>query len=160
MTYIIIVIVVLASLGSIFWVLPSSYERKRMKFRQAAIAQGMSVQFVKPEIPPGLVNKVASQEYCIGYRLTFHDSGQTSLPAVRFFRSEDNAERWWQAARGDQCVVEDQSMQVLLNAFPVDVRAVKAGGPCVIAIWKERGDEADVALIKMQLEKLADDLLA
>ncbi|WP_163833646.1 hypothetical protein [Spartinivicinus ruber] len=157
MTTLIIVIVLIATLGSIFWVLPSPHERKRMRFRQAAISQGMSVQFVKSEIPLVLTDKVASQDYCIGYRLTFHDS--KPLPSIRFFRSVKEPVCWQQDSRGSQHIVEEEVLLTLLNTFPQDVRAVMVGGPCITAIWQERGEESDVADIKRQLVLLADQLM-
>ncbi|MCX4029744.1 hypothetical protein H0A36_18835 [Endozoicomonas sp. SM1973] len=157
MTTLIIVIVIVATLGSIFWVLPSPHERKRMRFRQAAISQGMSVQFVKPDIPPALTNKVASQAYCIGYRLTFHDSNP--LTSIRFYRSEAEATDWWQDSRGSQQTVAEEHLMATLNALPDDVRAVMVGGPCVTAVWQERGEEADIEQIKRQLVSLTDQLM-
>ena len=124
MTTLIIVIVIVATLGSIFWVLPSPHERKRMRFRQAAISQGMSVQFVKSDIPPALTNKAASQAYCIGYRLTFHDS--KPLTSIRYYRSEAEATDWWQDSRGSQQTVAEEHLVATLNALPDDVRRTNA----------------------------------
>ena len=135
MSYLIILIVVVLAISPLFQFIPSSRQRLIVRLREAAVKNGLYVEYCKgTEL--GLANELKD----FGVRdLIFYG---LRLPDEKFLHSEcmlwTRNRNEWSGKFGSTDLVEK------FNKLPVSVRAVKLDSSSCGVFWTENGNEKDV----------------
>ncbi len=173
MTWIIIIGVLLLAIAPIFWVLPTSAQRRQTKLRNRAMQSGLVVQLVQlPDPDAPAIERVTPsgrqrevKRACIAYRLPLRGIyAERPLPQWRIDRmrlaessSEDLPPNWkWLGERPDVgSEYVDRVIAVLTNV-PADTVAVEAAGDAVSIYWRETGDIENVDRVAELLRDLEE----
>jgi len=172
MTWLIIVIVLLAAFGPILWLLPSRRDRRLAAMRQTARQEGLVVQLVRiPKTNPSAEDRVSAGgqirdpvRECASYALPFTTKLKL-LPGFRLLRAEgaDDGPRpgWIYDPRPD---LRDPRLpptlarvEPLLAALPDDAAGVELTPRSVALFWLEGADStaADVTNLAARLKETA-----
>lgn len=134
MTYLIILLGVLAIAGSLMWILPSPADRKRMALRQAAIAKGIEVR----QTPYN--DKNGKSVTCIGYTCRIARP-QGDIEIILQHELNDSPQ-WtgWPAAINDRRLQPHWSALLqMVASLPDDVVRVSITSAYVSVLWQEKG---------------------
>ncbi|ABC31454.1 hypothetical protein HCH_04759 [Hahella chejuensis KCTC 2396] len=135
--------------GSIFWVLPSPEERRRMRLRQQALAAGFRVRQTTPEkLDDALKNLEAN-----AWRTHFYFK---AIPASRTPRralyASQGGELKQQSISGNfpHDLLSDDDLRELSS----QVKAVQITGHEVGFLWEERGTPEELGQVLQRINKL------
>lgn len=173
MVWVIIIGVLVLAFAPIFWVLPTSEQRRQMKLRNRAMQSGLVVQLVQlPDPDPPAIERVTSsgrirevKRACVAYRLPLRGIDTVmALPAWRIDRvrmeensSADLPSKWmWFGERPR--VAPDYMARVIdvLTKVPQDSVAVEATADAVSIYWREQGDVENVDRVAELLRALEE----
>ncbi|MGI0115469.1 hypothetical protein [Zooshikella sp. RANM57] len=136
MTYLIILLGVLAIVGSLMWILPSPADRKRMVLRQLAIAKGVEVRQTLYK------DRKGKPITCIGY--TCRITRPKGNVEIIIQHEPDTPQPWvgWPEESGDNRLQPHwATLQKMVESLPDDVVQVSITSAYVSVLWLEKGTE-------------------
>ncbi|MBU2711227.1 hypothetical protein [Zooshikella harenae] len=151
MTYLIILLGVLAIVGSLMWILPSPADRKRMVLRQLAIAKGIEVRQTLYK------DRKGKSITCIGYICRIvRPKGNIEIIIQH---DTDRPQQWtgWPDESGDNRLQPHWStLQKMVESLPDDVVQVSITSAYISVLWLEKGMEEELNNIITFLHQIKD----
>lgn len=163
MNWMLIVLVLLAIVGSMMWMMPSPRQRVQALLRQQAMRQGFQVQIARILFPRALGEMVADQRDCVAYRLP-RLGEQVVKPSEpwQIFKVSSHAnsglpDNWsWKQGEGRLAEPALELINQLIEQLPTDVYGIESTPISVSLYWQERGTPETVTELKSQLQQLID----
>ncbi|WP_027859129.1 hypothetical protein [Marinobacterium jannaschii] len=166
MKWLIIAAVTMSLVGSMMWVMPSKRQRQQADLRTRARSLGFQVQLSRITAPRAEGESEAEHYNTAGYRLLrIGENGkkvQTEpwhIFRVRSVRNEGLPEGWsWSV--GERLLSEGQLdiLRDMLSQLPQGISSVESTPLYVTLYWDERGEESDLEQLKVQLQRLLDNV--
>ena len=170
MNWFIIVLILLAIVGSMMWMMPSPRQRAQAILRQQAMRSGFQVQITRVLLPRALGEAVADERDCVAYRIprlnsakkTRSTSASNTLVPWQIFRLPSHANEglpsgWtWSKGEGQLQPTATQLIAELIEALPDDVYGLESTPVSASVYWEEHGTPESVELIQQQLTRLVD----
>ena len=164
MNWLIIVLILLAIVGSMMWMMPSPRQRAQAILRQHAMRQGLQVQISRVLFPRALGEAQAEERDCVAYRLgrVGRDAKVDPLHfepwqifKIATHATENLPEGWsWGKGEGRLSETSCRLIDSLIQALPDDVYGVESTPVNVSVLWRENGSQATVDEIQTQLQRL------
>ncbi|MEH6471832.1 MAG: hypothetical protein V7752_11325 [Halopseudomonas sp.] len=163
MNWVIIVLILLAIIGSMMWMMPSPRQRVQALLRQRAMRLGFQVQIVRILLPRALGEAMADERDCVAYRLprTQKRSGSKPVP-WQIFQLTSHANvglpEGWSWSKGEDQLEQSTLGLIaeLIQSLPEDVYGIESTPVSVSVYWEERGTPETVELIQQQLNRLLE----
>jgi hypothetical protein len=171
LTWIVIVLVLLAAFGPIFWMLPSRTDRRLAAMRARARTHGVHVEITQlPDIDADASARVTAggkrlqpTVTCAAYRLPLRREARAA-PQWKLLRnravSDGPIDGWqWDSPRVADAAYW-QNVAAVLRELPADALACAADARETSCWWRERADaehaESSVDQLVVSLNKLAE----
>tara|TARA_R110002167_G_scaffold6193_4_gene28181 strand:- start:1862 stop:2362 length:501 start_codon:yes stop_codon:yes gene_type:complete len=161
MNWFVIVLILLAIIGSMMWMMPSPRQRLQALLRQSAMRSGFQVQITRILLPRALGEATADARDCVAYRLPrVRPSGHSRQIPWQVFKlvshaNQGLAEGWsWAKGEGE---LDPEALEIvaeLLRDLPGDVYGLESTPVSASVYWEERGTPETVALIHQLLTRL------
>lgn len=145
----IVVLIVLALAGSVFWIMPSQQDRKKMGLRQVAMRSGLKVRFPDKGLKERLVRY---EDILLGtamYERILPARQKSMVTGALFIVREDAEREWVFLEKNLQLALQAVSEQVVqaLMKLPKNIGLVMLSPNGISVFWSERGEERDVELM-------------
>lgn len=152
MTWLIIVLILLAAFGPVLWLVPSKKDRHLSAIREQARREGLVVELRRlPKLQPSAQERVTAGgrvkepvQECAAYIRTLRRKLRT-LPAWRVHRGAGDLEArpgWFfdfdRRARGDAFEATMAALEPLFAELPGDVIALELTDRTLVTYWLER----------------------
>jgi len=142
----IVVFIVLALMGSFFWIMPSPRDKKRMVLRQKAMRLGLKVRFPDKGLKERLIRFEDKVLGTMLYELFIVGRKKPALLGA-FFITRDEEGGIWRFIEASLPVnlqaVSGRMLQAL-EKLPVNLNLVMLSSNGFSVFWEERGSEEDV----------------
>lgn len=165
MNWVIIVVIMLAIVGSMAWVMPSPRDRMQAMLRQKAMRRGLQVQISRLLFPRALGEAEAEERNCTAYRLArpkVLGQGRFETLPWQIFRVQSHADTGlppgWSWSKGERCLEDDQLALIaqVVEALPAAVYSLESTPLSVSVYWSEHGDLDVVDTLYEQLARLLE----
>ncbi len=149
----IVVLVVLSLMGSVFWVMPSTRDRLRMRLRQRAMSEGLKVRMPDQSLKERLIRYedlvLGSMIYeCLNFS---HQAVQFS-GGIYVLKGKDGS--WVFVEESIPLGIDKKGVLNAAQSFPNSCGLFVLTSSSALVFWNEQGEEKDVDTIKSVLEKL------
>ena len=149
----IVVLVVLSLMGSVFWVMPSTRDRLRMRLRQRAMSEGLKVRMPDQKLKERLVRY---EDLVLGSMI--YECLNFSHQVVKFsgglYVLKDDEGIWAFVEESIPLGVDKDLVLSAAKSFPETCRLFVVTSNSTMVFWNEQGEEKDVDMIKEVLEKI------
>lgn len=149
----IVVLVVLALMGSVFWIVPSARDRQRMRLRQMAMREGLKVRVPDKALKERLVRH---EDVVLGtmlYESLSFSQRKTAFQGALYLLKEQDGS--W--AFTDQSVpagVDREAVFQAMQALPASCGLAMLTAGSASVFWDEKGEVEDVEQIKKALDQV------
>lgn len=160
MNWMLIVLVLLAIVGSMMWMMPSPRQRAQAILRQKAMREGFQVQIARILLPRALGQMTADERDCVAYRLPRLGDAPATTEPWQIFNLQSHANVGlpdnWSWNRGEERLSESalELINRLIDQLPDDVYGIESTPVSVSVFWEERGTPETVTELKQQLQQL------
>ena len=168
MNWVVIVLIILAIIGSMMWMMPSPRQQMQAILRQHAMRQGFQVQITRLLLPRALGEAFGEERNAVAYRLPRlsgkrdkRDGGKEPTPWQIFkleSHANDDLPSGWSWAKGEGLLPAQtlSLINALVEQLPEWVYGIESTPVSVSVYWEENGNQETVDLIKQQLQQLLD----
>ncbi len=163
MNWLVIVLIVMAMVGSIMWVMPTPRQRAQALLRQCAMRAGLQVQLVRMSLPRALGEAEPDERNCVAYRLLRRRKGpRAELVTWQIFKLQSHAnvglpEGWsWSKGEGLLAAPALALIAELIQVLPKDVYGLESTPINVSVYWEEHGTPETVESIQQLLNRLLE----
>ncbi|MBU6952962.1 hypothetical protein [Hahella sp. HN01] len=136
--------------GSIFWVLPSPEERRRMRLRQQALAAGFRVRQTTPEKLDDALKKLEADAWRTHFYYKAIPASRTPRRAL-YANQEGELKQLSISGNFPHELLSDEDLRELSS----QVKAVQITGHEVGFLWEERGTSEDLEQMLQRVNKVA-----
>lgn len=149
----IVVLVVLSLMGSVFWVMPSTRDRLKMRLRQRAMSLGVKVRMPDQALKERLIRY---EDLVLGSMI--YECLNFSHQAVSFSGSlyilREGGGAWAFTDSSIPTGIDKSRVLNAANSLPESCRLMVLTANSVFVFWNERGVEEDVDTIHSVLEQV------
>lgn len=149
----IVVLVALSLMGSVFWVMPSTRDRLRMRLRQRAMAVGLKVRMPDQSLKERLIRY---EDLILGSMM--YECLNFSHQAVKFsgglyvLKGQDDS--WAFVEESIPLGIDKDMVLSAVESLPNSCGLLALTSNSAFVFWDERGDEKDVDVIQSVLDKV------
>lgn len=163
MEWVISIVVMLSIIGSIMWIRPSPRERMVSMIRLHARKLGFIVQLAQLETTRGKGQMVAEKMHVPAYRVLRNDLTRQEKDqwiSWQIFRIENVANQGlpagWSWKKGEFTLSQDACQMIceLIDALPVDVKALESSPIHFSVYWRESGGIEQLDAIHQAIQPL------
>lgn len=149
----IVVLIVLSLMGSVFWIMPSTRDKQRMKLRQRAMHNGLKVRVPDRVLKERLIRY---EELILG--TVIYECLNFSRKAVKFsgglYVLKGDDESWGFIDGSVPLGVNKEVVLESAGSLPESCRLLVLSSNSALVFWDERGEEKDVDLIQTALGQI------
>lgn len=146
------ILIVLSLIGSVFWVMPSTRDRERMKVRQVAMSKGLKVRMPDKALKERLIRY---EDLILGtyiYEcLNFSSQSLKFSGGLYVVKSEDG---WAFIDNSLPLGVNENKVLSLASSLPQSCGLLMLSSNGALVFWDERGGEKEVAAISQVLNDI------
>ena len=152
----IVIFIVLALMGSFFWIMPSPRDKKRMELRQKAMRLGLKIRFPDRGLKDRLIRFEDNVLGTVMYELYVIARKKPDLSGA-FFIIKDEGEASWrfiEASLPMNLQAVSGRLLLALEGLPVSLNLAMLSSNGVSIFWDERGVEEDVEQLFAVMEEI------
>ncbi|WP_250658486.1 hypothetical protein [Alkalimarinus coralli] len=149
----IVVLVVLALMGSVFWIVPSARDRQRMRLRQLAMREGLKVRVPDKALKERLVRY---EDIVLGtmlYESLSFSKRRTAFQGALYILKEEGGS-WVFTDQSVPAGVDREAVFQAMQVLPASCGLAMLTTGSASVFWNEAGEPEDVEKIKLALDRV------
>ncbi|UZE97731.1 hypothetical protein [Alkalimarinus alittae] len=154
----IVILIVLSLMGSVFWVMPSTRDRERMKVRQWAMGKGLKVRMPNKTLKERLVRY---EDFILGAYIyeCLNFSSQTVKFSGGLYVIKDKEGVWSFVEASLPQGIDKAAVLQAANSLPSACHLLMLSSSGALVFWDERGEEKDVNDIYVALNAINESMI-
>ena len=149
----IVILIVLSFMGSVFWIMPSTRDREKMKVRQLAMSKGLKVRMPNKTLKERLIRY---EDFILGsfiYEcLNFSSQVAKFSGGLNVVKSQEGS--WAFVDDSLPLGIDEKAVLQAAALLPESCRLLTLSSNGALVFWNERGNERDVENICEALNKI------